>query len=51
MMVLYAPFNVNIKQPKSVISGLNEQIVKNSITKQTPIDVSILNDLLNKFKK
>lgn len=51
MMVLYAPFNANSKQPKSVISGLNEQIVKNSITKQTSIDVSILNDLLDKFKK
>ena len=51
MMVIYMPFDVNSANTKTIISGLNKQIIQNNVFKRTPIDINILNDLMNKFKK
>ena len=51
MMVIYMPFDVNSANTKTIISGLNKQIIQNNVFKRTPIDINILNDLMDKFKK
>lgn len=51
MMVIYAPFNANSVNTKTIISRLNKQMAQNSVNEETLIDVDILNSLLRKFNE
>lgn len=49
MMVLYMPFSGD--NTKSIKSKLDKQIMQNNVIRQTTVDINILNNLLDKFKK
>ena len=51
MLVMYVPVESNSTITRSAIPGLNQQIIQNNVIGQPSIDMDMLNDLLDKFKK